>query len=404
MLALLLAACGGGSSSGLTAPPNPPGSVSINLYPSANDGRRIWLMVTQVGSLPVGAPSGMPVGFDTGSAGLTLYAPDIFPASMVSSSGFVFASGQDTLSYNGITVTQLQGERKYGGADGRTEMGNLGFATVTFGDGDGTLTTASMPVLFYFSITDNSTGAPVPVPVQHGWFGVNDAPNAIVVSGSVAPAGGFPLCDAGTTTTCWVASVLKYVTYNSGVHGGFLLAPSPLQDCSIVTPGSCSPAAILSVGITDAMKSSYQSESLVCPPAANPYSGPAMIEGYAVCQSLVGNVSVGVTGSTSASSSGTLNGYALFDTGTPYMAFDVPQGTVFPTSIEPNSQIQVTLSSGFVYGYTSGTVVTANSVGPFSTLVNGGTANSLAETIVGVDYFTQHGFFIDYTASQEGWK
>jgi hypothetical protein len=225
-----------------------------------------------------------------------------------------------------------------------------------------------------------------------------------VVTGSVAPAGGFPLCDATATSTCWVTSPLKYVTYISGVHGGFLLSPSSLQDCSIVTPGSCSPVAILSVGITDAMKSSYQSQSLVCPPAANPYSGPAMIEGYAVCQSLVGNVSVGVTGSTSASSSGTLNGYALFDTGTPYMVFDVPPGTIFPTSIEPNSQVQITLSSGFEYSYTSGTIVTANSGGPYSTLVNAGAANSLAETIVGVDYFTQHGFFIDYIASQEGWK
>jgi hypothetical protein len=95
---------------------------------------------------------------------------------------------------------------------------------------------------------------------------------------------------------------------------------------------------------------------------------------------------------------------SLFDTGTPYMAFDVPQGTVFPGSIEPNSQVQITLSSGFVYSYTSGAIVAADSVGPYSTLVNAGVANSLAETIVGVDYFTQHGFFIDYSASQEGWK
>ena len=286
LLMLLLTGCGGGGSTGISAPPNPgSGSATINLYPSANDGRRIWLMVTQVGSLTVDAPAGMPVGFDTGSAGLTSYAPDIFPADMLNAAGFVFPGGQSTLSYNGITVTQLQGERKYGGATGRPETGNLGFATITFGDSAGSLTTATLPVLFYFSITDTGTGAPVAVPVQRGWFGVNDAPNAIVVAGSVAPSGGFPVCDPSATTTCWTVSVLKYLTYGGGVHGGFLLAPSPLQDCSITASGSCSPAAILTVGITDAMKSSYQSESLVCPPAANPYSGPATLEGYAVCQS-----------------------------------------------------------------------------------------------------------------------
>ena len=163
LLVLLLTACGGGASTGSSAPPTPGAAAArINLYPSANDGRRLWLMVTQVGSLTVGAPGGMPVGFDTGSAGLTLYAPDIFPASMLNSTGFVFPAGQDTLSYNGITVTSLQGERKYGGLSGRTETGNLGFATITFRDSAATLTTASMPVLFYFSITDNTRGRRYP--------------------------------------------------------------------------------------------------------------------------------------------------------------------------------------------------------------------------------------------------
>ena len=119
---------------------------------------------------------------------------------------------------------------------------------------------------------------------------------------------------------------------------------------------------------------------------------------------LIGNVSVNVSGSSSASSNGTLNGYALFDTGTPYMAFDVPPGNMFPASVEPGSQVQIMLSSGFAYSYTSGTVVTPNAVEPYSTQVNSDVAGSLAETIVGVDFFTQHGFFIDYTASQEGWK
>jgi hypothetical protein len=35
-----------------------------------------------------------------------------------------------------------------------------------------------------------------------------------------------------------------------------------------------------------------------------------------------------------------------------------------------------------------------------STLVN----TSVNETVVGIDYFTTHSFFIDFTAGTEGWK
>ena len=57
----------------------------------------------------------MPLAFDTGSAGITLNARAIFPNSMVNSSGFIFAGGGSSLSYNGIIVTALKGTRSYGG-------------------------------------------------------------------------------------------------------------------------------------------------------------------------------------------------------------------------------------------------------------------------------------------------
>jgi hypothetical protein len=79
----------------------------INLYPnqSATTVPRLVVMATSVGSVSVS----MPLIFDTGSAGLILYAPAIFPSSMVTASGFVFPSGQTSLSYSGITVTSPQG-------------------------------------------------------------------------------------------------------------------------------------------------------------------------------------------------------------------------------------------------------------------------------------------------------
>jgi len=174
---LLLSACGGGSGHAIATMQQGTisQSVTMGLYPvqSSSTGPRFFVMLTAVGSQHVN----MPLAFDTGSAGITVYAEDVFPASMVSAAGFVFADGQTSITYNGITVTNQQGIRKYGYAtSGRSQTGNVGFATVTFGDGDGQLTTGEMPVFFYYLITNNATGDPEPVPIQRGWFGVNSGP------------------------------------------------------------------------------------------------------------------------------------------------------------------------------------------------------------------------------------
>ena len=48
--------------------------------------------------------------------------------------------------YQGIMVTNQPGTRSYGGSTRRTEVGNIGYATVTFGDANTALTTKVMPV------------------------------------------------------------------------------------------------------------------------------------------------------------------------------------------------------------------------------------------------------------------
>lgn len=44
---------------------------------------------------------------DTGSAGVVLNALSIFPSSIVTSNGFNFPPGQNSITYNGITVTNV---------------------------------------------------------------------------------------------------------------------------------------------------------------------------------------------------------------------------------------------------------------------------------------------------------
>jgi hypothetical protein len=363
----------------------------IDLYPSANDGRRFFLLVTAVGGQSVS----MPLAFDTGSAGITLYAPDIFPPDLVSAAGFVFPQGQHTLSYNGITVTDQQAVRKYGSQEfGHDETGNLGFAQVTFGDANGSLQTQTMPVFLTYLITDNQTGASVPPAVQRGWFGVNDAPNFIAVT-AAATLTEYPECTTTSQGSCYVVSALKYLQYPAGLNAGFMLAKASLQDCSIAVANDCQPAPILTIGLTKDMEASFASIKLVCPPTANPYPGPASIEGYPVCQMLIPNIPVTVSGQ----STGSFTGNALFDTGTPYMVFGGPGGS-FPAAIAPGSMVAIDVTPGFDYQYTAGTVFTGSNAGPYSTLVN----TSVNETVVGIDYFTTNSFFIDFTAGTEGWK
>jgi hypothetical protein len=390
LVASTLGGCGGSSDSAPAATPvsgaieNP---MVINLYPSqaANSAPRLVVMVTSVGTAPVS----MPLIFDTGSAGVTLYAPSIFPASMVTAAGFVFPSGQTSITYNGITVTDQQGTRTYGSTNLRSQNGNIGYAKLTFGDAQGRLTTAVMPVFLYYSITDVVTGEAIEVPsFQQGVFGVASTAGTIALPGSIEPAGGYPACATDTNSTCYVVSVLKYLQYG-GVSAGFMLSPAPIQSCDITAAGSCAPAPMLTIGLTAASKAGFSAASLVCPP--NGYVGPASIAGYPVCQKAIDNTTVMVSGD----AVGTVVGGAVFDTGTANIQIATQAGSPFPSTVPVGSSVLVTTSSGFTYSY-----VTTSS-DPLATIVN---ADFSGSTIIGIGYFTTNFFFIDFSSSSEGWK
>jgi hypothetical protein len=387
----LLTACGGSSGPAPAVDSNNGAieqPVVINLYPSqsASGVPRLVMMVTSVGSVPVS----MPVIFDTGSAGVTLYAPSIFPSTMVSAAGFVFPAGQSSISYNGITVTNQQGTRTYGSTDLRAQNGNIGYAQLTFGDEQGELTTAVMPVFLYYSITDVATGEMIEVPsFQQGVFGVASTSGTIALPSSVEPAGGYPACSPDTDSTCWVVSVLKYLQYGPSVNAGFMLTPAPIQSCDITSVGSCLPIPMLTVGLTAALETGFSIASLTCPPSG--YLGPVSIAGYPVCQKTIDGTTIMISGG----AVGSITGAALFDTGTADIQIAIPAGTTFPSTAPVGSSVLVTTPSGFTYNYTS----TASD--PLATVVN---TDYSGASIIGIGYFTTNSFFIDFDASSEGWK
>jgi hypothetical protein len=252
------------------------------------------------------------------------------------------------------------------------------------------LVTQVMPVFLYYLITDNTTGQPVPTPEQRGWFGVNDAPALITITGSVEPATGYPACASATSGSCYVVSVFKYLQYAAGVNAGFIVSPAPLQSCDITVEGACVPAKMLTVGLNDSAETGFSTVKLNCPPGN--YSGPDSIAGYPVCQAGIPNTTLTVSGT----SSGMLAGTVLFDSGTPSMVLNVPAGTNFPASVPSGSSVTVQTPSGFTFSYTAGQDSDAT-----NTVVQ---PNSAAQSIVGVGYFTTNSFFIDFTSGVEGWK
>jgi hypothetical protein len=322
--------------------------------------------------------------FDTGSSGISINALSIFPSSMVTSSGFVFPPGETSITYQGITVTNQQGTHSYGGGStGTTYTGNIGYATVTFGDEQATLTTQVMPVFLYYEITATATGEVLSAQ-QQGIFGVKSvATNPIAIAGTTEPAGGYPACSQATTGTCWLDSVFKHLAFSAGIDAGFLLTPATLQTCDIAMSGSCTGAGSLTVGLTASLEAGFSQQSMTCPPAG--FEGPVAIGGYPVCQAAI----IGTT-ITSASGS-SLTTTVVWDTSTPGVVIRVPEGATF--TLAEGEPIDFTLPTGFVYALAPGG-------SSFVDLVNG----SSADSIVGIQYFTTNSFFTDFTLSTEGWK
>jgi hypothetical protein len=389
----VLAACGsgsGGDSGAASSSSGPSAStvsapVTVNLYPvdqEPNNPARLFIFVTAVGSQAVR----LPLAFDTGSAGISLNALAIFSGSIVTANGFVFAPGETAASQNGITVTNQQGTRSYGGPNGHTQIGNIGYATVTFGDSLSSLTTQVMPVFLYYAIRSNVTGQLVPMPTQEGWFGVNDAPNLITTGTGTTP---YPACSRVSTGDCWVGSVLKYLGYTD-VSAGFALSPLQVQVCDITSDGSCTPTAALTVGLDNALESTFSIAKLPCPPPT--YGGPSDINGYPVCQEYVPGTTIAATGA----ASGSFTAGVIFDTGTPEFVFNVPGGTSFPAALAPGSSFQVTTPNGFVYSAKAGT-------GVFTVNVAQVTATT-AGSVVGLGYFATNSLLVDFTNGMQGWK
>jgi hypothetical protein len=176
---------------------------------------------------------------------------------------------------------------------------------------------------------------------------------------------------------------LRYLQYPEGIDAGFSLSPVSLQNCDIRVPGSCAPVPLLTVGLNSARQSGFSAQQLDCPGIAP----KGYFSGLPICESNVRAVI--------ASGNASYSGKVQFDTGTPMEVIHVHPGVSGFLSPPPaGTPFSISPASDFSYSFKAGTGTTATSV------VLGSTERS----VVGIDFFTSHSMFINFTKATEGWR
>ncbi|CAJ7794762.1 Uncharacterised protein [Burkholderia pseudomallei] len=356
--------------------------VPIDIIPVATGNGtalRVFIPVAMVGNNNVNINAIL----DTGSAGVVLNALSIFPSSIVTSNGFNFPPGQNSITYNGITVTNVGMSKSYGGqsSNPHTDIGNIGFAQISFGS-NGEIVTASIPILFVYQVQANGTTSP-PTTLQGNIIGINSSFNSVQTVGSTSQGTTSTVCSLTNLSNCGLVSPFRSINFAQGVDGGFLLKQFSLQNCSINTPGSCQAQPLLTIGLNSTITQGFISTPLNCgtSTAADGSTIPT-------CSQIISGVTV-------SDGNSSFTGNVIFDSGAPTVRLSVPSGASFPQTLAPGSQINFEIPSGFTYQYTTGT-------GAATTTVGQSTSNqSFSNT--GIEFFTLHSMYINYSTRTEGW-
>lgn len=285
----------------------------------------------------------------TASAGLDMDANGILPASMISSSGFIFTG--DSVVYSGITVTNKTSVVTHGDQVNCTRLyGNLAYATITFGDSFSTkITTARIPFFLYYKATDAS-GNTLPV---HG-------------------ADVFGIGPGYSNGNKLIASPLSYLPLSNGQISGFKLSM-----VSFNTANAC----VMTVGLTAA--------DLEATAGFNLHPLNALIGGgYA--NYITGTIVYNGT---------TFTGPMAFNTG--YTSASVIQDPKYTgagnNALAANSSVRIVTNNGFNYVYTVSSTTNL-------TVVESPTSSGENRSIFGIDFFTQNELLVDYTNHQVGLK
>jgi hypothetical protein len=331
--------------------PAPTSLATLGLYEvDSSIYKRVFIAITKVGTQTVNYP----LVFDTGSAGMTIDADKILPASMITNSGLVVPG--DSVTVNGITVTTQEAVVSYGNAQaGTQEYGNLAYAPVTIGDQNGNITTTRIPIFIYYKVVDVTTGQNEPAH-SNDIFGVG--PGVSYANNSIG-------------------SPLSYFATKNGGFNGFKLALLNNADFSL---NGTYVSGLLTIGLVpnDLTSSSgfimhsltYNSQGGYSPdiPSTVSYGGlsyPATV---------------------------------LFDTGTPAISLLENNAARSNISTLPdNTPVTLTTNNGFTYTYN-----TSSTDNP--TQVARPSYTGDPRTIFSINFFIDNEFLMDYKDHQIGLK
>jgi len=329
-----------------------PGKVAtLGLY-EVDSGvyKRVFIMITKVGTQSVSYP----LVFDTGSAGMTIDATGILPASMITNSGIKIPG--DSVTVNGITVTTQEAVISYGDSQSEIqEYGNLAYTTMTIGDQNGNVKTSRIPIFLYYKIVNLQTGQKQPAH-SNDVFGVG--PGVSYANNAIE-------------------SPLSYFKFSGGATSGFKLAMFNNAGFSV---NGTYVSDLLTIGLVPADIGS--SSDFVMHPLTYSSQGGYSPDIAATISYNGQNVMATI----------------LFDTGTPAISIIAnSKAKSNISSLPDNTAVTLTTSNGFKYSYTTGS---ANNL----TQVALPSYTGDPRTIFSIDFFTENEFLMNYKSHMIGLK
>jgi hypothetical protein len=303
--------------------------------------------------------------FDTGSGGLVLDAHGIIPSSMITNNGITFST--DSTVINGITIYNQKSTISYGDDINTTESvyGYLAYASVTFGDANGTLTIKRLPFFLYYKATDTKGAVIDETKYAHGF-------DVLGVSSEY---------DVTFPNNTYITSPFQYFDPGQGLLKGF--RTSVLGPTSYSYNGTFNPDAV-TLGLASSELSSFTMHQLTFYPG----------DGYAPI------IPVSLTYDNKGTiANKTFTANAIFDTGTePYSYIEDPTaGTTLDTLANGSAVSFTTSPGGFSYSYTT-------SPNDNITFVENPSQSGSNITVFSLEFFLNNEYMLDYSDHKLGLK
>jgi len=388
---LLITACSkkGSGGGGNTITDATPATLGMYKYSSGNV-KILFLAIPKIGSVALTDTNSQYLDFDTGSAGLSIDAHGILPASMITDKGFVFTG--DSVVSNGITIKKDTGTMQYGDKTDLTVVhGNQAYADVTLGDNGSSVTIKRIPIFLYYKATQSQNGKVTSTYSPHTFDIIGVSPGYSYFSTKML-------------------SPFSYYDPGTGLTKGFKLA----QLGSGFTSVGSYDANVLTVGLTSADLSStgfvmhkltFNSNEGYSPDiaattvyGAKTVTGPVVFDtGTSPYTYIEDRTAIRKNISRLAALVRAKSDVARFHAGISSSNPSISNSISAVGALASGTKVTVTTNQNFVYSFTT-------SSRSYLTQIENPNTTGDPRTILAIDYFINNEYLLDYTGHQIGLK